>query len=188
MPDDQRAPDLAQLQAQVLSLQSKVESLDARSDVDRVSLVVFSGELDRLIAAFVIATGAAAMGTEVNMFFTFWGTAALRKKVPTKKNTLERLISSMIPGGTRKAKTSRLQLAGGGPVLFRHLMKKNGVASLDDMLEMSKDMDININICTMSMDLLGFQEAEFSHLPDVCYCGAATFLEAALPSRVSMFI
>lgn len=190
MPDGQtsRTPDLAELQAQILELQSKVNNLEGNQQVDRVSIVAFSGDLDKLIAAYVIATGAAAMGSEVSMFFTFWGTAALRKPVNVKKPLLERVIGRMIPGGTRKAKTSRLQLAGGGPALFRHLMKKNGVASLDDMMEMAGELDIETNICTMSMELLGFAPEEFAHIEGVQYCGAAGYLEKALPAKVSLFI
>lgn len=194
MPDGSQSTEPAQLQTEMQEMQAQLAELQAQAaqpsgQEDRVSVVVFSGELDKLIAAYVIATGAAAMGSEVTLFFTFWGTAALREKskAPPKK-FLERLIGWVLPSGTGELKTSTLQFAGGGPKLMRHLMKKNGVASLEEMMEMSADLGVQTNICTMSMDLLGFEREEFDHIPNVIYCGVAKFLEAAGRGRVTLFV
>ncbi len=188
MPDEARSSsELVEFGRQLAEMRAKLEGVERVADEDRVALCVFSGELDKLIAAFVIANGAAAMGSEVTMFFTFWGTSALREG-RAKKSLLERLMGRVIKPGVRGAKLSRMQFGGGGPILMRRLMQQKGVASLEEMMELAGELGVKIYICTMSMDLLGFKEDEFKHLPGVEYCGVAGFLEAAMPSRVTLFI
>src|ERR1041384_6189956 len=122
------------------------------AEPDRLSMVVFSGSLDRLIAAFVIATGAAAMGMQVNLFFTFWGTAALRRdNVRVKKSLLGKMFGWMLPSGSRKLPLSQMNMAGMGPVMIRRIMKSKGVASLEEMIELAKELGVRISVCTMSM-------------------------------------
>lgn len=156
---------------------------------DKLSLIVFSGSLDRLIAAFVLATGAAAMGMQVSMFFTFWGTAALRREARgLKKSLIERLFGWMLPKGTRELPLSQLNLAGGGPLMMRHVMKQRGVASVEQMIELAGELGVAINVCTMSMDLLGMKEAEMLDYPGLGYCGVAKFLETAAPGKITLFV
>lgn len=156
---------------------------------DKLSLIVFSGSLDRLIAAFVLATGAAAMGMQVSMFFTFWGTAALRREnVRVKKNLLERMFGWMLPKGVKKLPLSQMNMAGGGPAMIRYVMKKNGVASVEEMIELSKELGVELNVCTMSMDLLGMKPEELIDYPNKTYCGVAKFLETAAPGKITMFL
>jgi peroxiredoxin family protein len=156
---------------------------------EKLSLIVFSGSLDRLIAAFVLATGAAAMGMQVSMFFTFWGTAALRRdNVHVKKTLLERMFGWMLPKGVRKLPLSQMNMGGGGPMMIRHIMKKNGVASVEEMIELSKEMGVELNVCTMSMDLLGLKADELIDYPGRTFCGVAKFLETAAPGKITMFL
>lgn len=170
--------------------------LDATADLlkgscqqEKLSLIVFSGSLDRLIAAFVLATGAAAMGMQVSMFFTFWGTAALRREnVHVKKRLLERMFGWMLPKGVKKLPLSQMNMAGGGPAMIRYVMKKNGVASVEDMIELSKELGVELNVCTMSMDLLGMKQDELIDYPGRSFCGVAKFLETAAPGKITMFI
>lgn len=177
---------LADLEQQLGELQARVERT---GQLDRLSLIVFSGSLDRLIAAFVLATGAAASGMEVNVFFTFWGTAALRRaNVNEGKGFFEKMFGWMLPKGSRKLPLSQLNFAGGGPVMMRHLMKKKGVASLEEMMSLAGELGVKIYVCTMSMDLLGFKESEICEYPDLKYCGVAKFLETASPGKVTMFL
>jgi peroxiredoxin family protein len=170
-------------------LEAGSELLRGAGQQEKLSLIVFSGSLDRLIAAFVLATGAAAMGMKVCMFFTFWGTAALRRdSVQVKKTLLERLFGWMLPKGLKKLPLSQMNMAGGGPLMIRYIMKKNGVASVEDMLELSKELGVELNVCTMSMELLGLKPEELIDYPGRSFCGVAKFLETAAPGKITMFL
>jgi len=170
-------------------LESTSELLRGSGQQDKLSLIVFSGSLDRLIAAFVLATGAAAMGMQVSMFFTFWGTAALRREqVHVKKTLLERMFGWMLPKGVKKLPLSQMNMAGGGPAMIRYVMKKNGVASVEEMIELSKELGVELNVCTMSMDLLGMKSEELIDYPGRTFCGVAKFLETAAPGKITMFV
>jgi peroxiredoxin family protein len=191
---------LAALESEVRALaQSSLEQatrLDTASELirgsgqqEKLSLIVFSGSLDRLIAAFVLATGAAAMGMQVSMFFTFWATAALRRDhVHVKKTLLERMFGWMLPKGVKKLPLSQMNMAGGGPAMIRYVMKKNGVASVEEMIELSKELGVELNVCTMSMDLLGMKADELIDYPGRTFCGVAKFLETAAPGKITMFL
>jgi peroxiredoxin family protein len=175
--------------AQSAQLDSTVELVKGAGQQEKLSLIVFSGSLDRLIAAFVLATGAAAMGMQVSMFFTFWGTAALRKQnVSVKKTLLERMFGWMLPKGVKKLPLSQMNMAGGGPAMIRYIMKKNGVASVEEMIELSKELGVEMNVCTMSMDLLGMKPDELIDYPGKSYCGVAKFLETAAPGKITMLL
>jgi peroxiredoxin family protein len=156
---------------------------------DRLSLIVFSGSLDRLIAAFILATGAAAMGTEVSMFFTFWGTAALRdESTRVEKSWFYRMLGWMLPGSSKRLPLSQMNMGGGGALMIRQIMRKKGVASLEEMMKLASELGVEINICTMSMDLLGMKEDEMIQYPNLGYCGAAKFLETAARSKTTLFL
>ena len=203
------APQLVSsaLENRLLALENEVRSLaqgalDQSSRLDqtselirgtgqqeKLSLIVFSGSLDRLIAAFVLATGAAAMGMQVSMFFTFWGTAALRREqVHVKKTLLERMFGWMLPKGVKKLPLSQMNMAGGGPAMIRYVMKKNGVASVEEMIELSKELGVELNVCSMSMELLGMKPDELIEYPGRTFCGVAKFLETAAPGKITMFL
>jgi peroxiredoxin family protein len=199
LPKDPNARLLA-LEAEVRELAKR--SLDESARLDRLSeivktagqeeklsLIVFSGSLDRLIAAFVLATGAASMGMKVSMFFTFWGTSALRRdRVRVKKNLLGRMFGWMLPKGVKKLPLSQMNMAGGGPAMIRYVMKKNGVASVEEMIEIGKELGVELNVCTMSMDLLGINPDELIDYPNKSFCGVAKFLETAAPGKITMFL
>ncbi len=156
---------------------------------EKLSLIVFSGSLDRLIAAFVLATGAAAMGMEVSMFFTFWGTSALRREHGrVKKPWLGRMFGWMLPKGVKRLPLSQMNMAGGGPAMIRYVMKKNGVASVEEMIELSKELGVTLNVCSMSMELLGISPDELIDYPNKSLCGVAKFLETAAPGKITMFV
>jgi peroxiredoxin family protein len=168
---------------------SQAEIIKNAGQQDRLSLIVFSGSLDRLIAAFVLATGAAAMGMHVSMFFTFWATAALRKdSANVKKTLLERMFGWMLPKGVKKLPLSQMNMAGGGPAMIRYIMKKKGVASVEEMIELASELGVELNVCTMSMELLGMKEAELLDYPGRSFCGVAKFLETAAPGKLTLFV
>ena len=170
-----------------VSEQAQLGAASARED--RLSMVVFSGSLDRLIAAFVIATGAASMGMQVNLFFTFWGTAALRREnVRVKKSLLGKMFGWMLPSGSKRLPLSQMNMAGMGPVMIRRIMKRNGVASLEEMMALAGELGVQVAVCTMSMALLGMHEGEMIEYPNLSYCGVAKFLETSSSGKVTLFL
>jgi peroxiredoxin family protein len=178
-----------ELAKQIEELRNKMESIKPGAE-DKVSIIVFSGDLDKALAAFIIATGATAMGMEAVMFFTFWGTPILRdpKKKAGGKDLMGKMFSFMLPKGRNAIKLSKMNMAGMGTSMMKSLMKKKNVASLDQMLEMAGDLGVKIYICEMSMSLMGFKKEEFIDYPNLDYVGVATFLEQAKNSKVQLFI
>ena len=137
----------------------------------------------------MLATGAAAMGMQVSMFFTFWGTSALRReRVRVKKTWLGRLFGWMLPNGREGLPLSQMNMAGGGPAMIRYVMKKNGVASVEEMIELAKELGVEPQRVLMSMDLLGIVPDELIEYPNKCFCGVAKFLETAAPGKITMFV
>jgi peroxiredoxin family protein len=129
------------------------------------------------------------MGMEVDMFFTFWGTAALRlDNVHVKKSFMERMFGWMLPKGSTKLPLSQMNMGGAGPLMIRGIMKKKGVASLEEMITLASELGVKINVCTMSMDLLGMREGEMMKYPGLSYCGVATFLDTAAPGKLTLFL
>jgi len=156
---------------------------------DRLSMLVFSGSLDRMLAAFVLASSAAASGMQVEMFFTFWGLASLRDRMKSpKKDFLGRMFGWMLPRGVRKLPLSQMNMGGAGPVMIRHIMKKKGFASIEEMLQVCAEFGVRIYACDMSREVMGIKPEELIDYPHLDYCGAATFLEKASGGRVSLFI
>lgn len=178
-----------ELKKQFQELHDKVDRLEKRTK-DQMSIVVFSGDLDKLLAALIIATGATAMDTEVKLFFTFWATAALRdeSKNLKGKKLLPKLFGLMLPKGSKKVKLSKLNMMGMGTSMMKNLMKKNRVASLDEMLKTAGELGVKINICEMSMELMGFKKEEMIDYPNLNICGVGTFLIDAEESKVQLFI
>lgn len=175
----------------VLQRIAKIEKqLESVGDPDSVSMVIFSGELDKLLAAFVIATGAAACGMKVNMFFTFWGTAALKKCGPQapNKSVIERMFGWMLPGGFHNRKLSKMDMGGLGRRFMMREMNKKNVPDLGQLIDIAKMTNVQIDICEMSMSLMGIHKEELIEYPNTRYCGVATFLEAASKSGTTLFI
>ena len=182
--------DMQNLETQFEELKSQVDALSKKTVENKLSMVVFSGDLDKVLAAFVIATGAVAMGMEVVMFFTFWGTPVLRdkKKRVGGKDVMGKMFGAMLPTGTGDVKLSNMNMGGMGTAMMKSLMKKKNVATLEQMLELADELDVNIYVCEMSMDLMGFKPEEFIDYKDLGYAGVATFLAEAHNSKVQMFI
>jgi len=181
---------MAVLQKRVVELEDRVEALSANTPEDNLSMVVMSGDLDHILAAFVIATGASAMYEKVTMFFTFWSIQALRdpRKSSPPKDFMGRLFSWMLPKGAPALKLSKMNMGGLGTDMLKRLMKKNNVLSLEELLRRTADAGVQIYICQMSMDLMGLKLEEMIDYPNLKLAGVATFLAAAGTSKVSLFI
>ncbi|MDF2985499.1 MAG: NAD(FAD)-dependent dehydrogenase [Eubacterium sp.] len=152
------------------------------------SMIVFSNDLDRAIASFIIANGAAAMGRKVTMFFTFWGLNILRKPdaAGVKKDFISRMFGGMMPKGSKKLSLSKMNMAGIGPRMIRFLMNKKGIHSLEVLIEQAKSSGIEFVACNMSMDIMGIKKEEL--IDGVNIGGVATFLGSAEESDMSLFI
>lgn len=151
------------------------------------TFLVCSGELDKLLVAFTMATAAAASGMATNMFFTFWSLAALRRPVRVRgKNAIERMFGWMLPRGSAALPLSKMNFGGFGPRLIRWLMRKKNVASLEEQMAMARALGVRFLVCETSMELMGFRREEMPD--DVQYAGAATCIAAAAGSAMSMIV
>ncbi len=178
------------LEAQVQLLEKQMKKLQASQQNDQLSIVVFSGDLDKVLAAMIIATGARAMDMEVKLFFTFWATTMLRdkKKKVKGKDLISKMFGMMLPKGSNQLKLSQMHMAGMGTAMIRDLMKKKHVASLEEMIATAAELGVEINICQMSMDLMGFKKEEMIDYPHLKYVGVGSYLADAGESRVQLFI
>ncbi|MBP5624695.1 MAG: DsrE/DsrF/DrsH-like family protein [Lachnospiraceae bacterium] len=165
----------------------KKETATVKEKNDK-TFVVFSGDLDKTIAAFIIANGAASLGRKVTMFFTFWGLNILRKpkKVKVAKNFIEKMFGAMLPRGTTKLGLSRMNMLGAGPKMIRGIMKQKGISSLEELIESAKAHGVRIVACQMSMDIMGIRQEEL--IDGVELGGVATFIGSGEESDMSLFI
>jgi NADPH-dependent 2,4-dienoyl-CoA reductase/sulfur reductase-like enzyme/peroxiredoxin family protein/TusA-related sulfurtransferase len=163
-------------------------SQDRLQDRDQNTLVVFSGDLDKAIASFIIANGSASMGKKVTMFFTFWGLNTLRKAQSTavKKNFMERMFGWMMPRGSVKLPLSKMNMLGMGPQMIRKIMQQKNVSSLEELIEQAKQLNVQMVACNMTMDIMGIKKEEL--IDGVEIGGVATFLNAADKSGTTLFI
>ncbi len=178
---------LGDLERAVADLRSAMTTTTANTPDDRATIVAFSGDMDRLFATFAIASGAAAMGMEVSIYFTFWGLTALRVKTTfAGKSISQKMAAMVLPSGPASLPTSRMNMAGMGPAFFKMLMKQRRVQSVPEMLAMCRDLGIKIIACEMSMGVMGITREEL--IPDIDYGGVATYLGDASRSKITLFI
>lgn len=163
-------------------------SLSNQVGKDGATMVVFSGDLDKAIASFIIATGAASMGKEVTMFFTFWGLNVLKRKekVKVQKDTMEKMFDMMLPSNTNKLPLSKMNMGGMGPKMINEIMKKHNVDDIDTLINNAINMGVKLVACSMSMDLMGIKKEEL--IDGVDLGGVAAYLGAAEDSRLNLFI
>ncbi|WP_061961294.1 FAD-dependent oxidoreductase [Demequina flava] len=154
----------------------------------KTSMVVFSGDLDKVLAAFIIANGALAMGQEVSMFFTFWGLNSLRRSDPPArdKSGMEKMFGAMMPQGADKLTLSQMHMGGAGTKMIKNVMKQHDVQSLPELIAAAQANGARLIGCTMTMDLLGIAQSDL--LDDVELGGVATFLGEAQESGTTLFI
>ncbi|MDV3427209.1 MAG: DsrE/DsrF/DrsH-like family protein, partial [Bacillota bacterium] len=166
----------------------KMNEAAAAVSRDGKTIVVFSGDLDKAIASFIIANGANSMGKKVTMFFTFWGLNILRKeeKVNVKKGFMDKMFGSMMPRGSKKLKLSNMNMMGMGPKMIRKVMKDKNITSLEELIKSAIDGGINIVACQMSMDVMGIKKEEL--IDGVNIGGVGYYLGEAEESNVNLFI
>lgn len=175
-------------EAKILKGQKGIETKDARLSTGKgKTIIVFSNELDRVLASFVIALGAASTGSKVTMFFTFWGLNVLRKKerVKTKKTLIEKMFSIMMPK-VKGLKLSKMDFMGLGRALMKKRMRKKNIDLIEEMIKKAQENNIEFIACQMSMDVMGIKKEEL--IDGVKIGGVATYLEKAENSNTNLFI
>ncbi|BBB90093.1 DsrE/DsrF/DrsH-like family protein [Methylomusa anaerophila] len=167
---------------------AKMQEENKMAAANDKTMVVFSSDLDKAIAAFIIANGAAAMGRKVTMFFTFWGLNILRKSesVNVKKNLLESMFGKMMPRGSKKLGLSRMNMGGLGGKMIRYIMGAKNVASLEDLMDQARKQGVRLVACNMSMDVMGIKPEEL--IDGVEMGGVASYLNAAESADTNLFI
>ena len=169
-------------------MDGKLAALRERTVDDAATIIVFSGDLDKVLAGFVLATGAAAAGLETSMFFTFWGLSALKKRQAAagQKNLMEKMFAVMTPASSESLGTSKMNFFGMGAVMLRKMMKDKEIASLEELMGIARELDVKMIACTMSMDAMGVAREEL--IDGLTYGGVATYMADAVRSRVTLFI
>lgn len=152
------------------------------------TIIVFSGDLDKAMAAFVIANGAAAMGDDVTMFFTFWGLNIIRRpeKVRAKKSFLQAMFGWMMPRGAGRLGLSKMNFGGMGAKMMKIVMRQKNVSTLEELISMAREQGVKMVACTMSMDVMGLTKEEL--IDGLEYAGVATYLSEADEANVNLFI
>jgi len=170
-------------------LSARIEKLEKMAPKDHLTLGVMKGDLDYTIAAFIIALGAAAFDMEVDMFFTFWGTAALRDpKKTAKKGLLDKMFGIMLPRGTKNLPLSKMQMGGMGQKMIKAVMKMRHAKSLEELMAEAAQMGVRIHVCTMSMDIMGIKKEELIDYPHMDYVGVGSFVGMFSESKQCWFM
>lgn len=158
------------------------------SDRDGKTIIVFSGDMDKVMASFIIANGAAAMGKPVTMFFTFWGLSVLRRSDKTKvdKAPMEKMFGAMLPKGADKLKISKMNMGGMGTAMMKKIMKDKNVNSLEELIKSAMQNGVKIVACTMSMDVMGIKPEEL--IDGIELGGVGYYLGDAEESNINLFI
>ena len=163
---------------------------DTGATTTKKTIILFSGEFDKVMAAMIIANGAAAMGDDVTIFCTFWGLNILRKTdkvdAQAKKSFLQKAFGGMMPKGTRKLGLSKMNFAGAGAPLMRKVMRDQNAMSLEELFDSARELGVKFVACTLSMDILGFKQEEM--IDGLEYAGVASYLGEADEANVNLFI
>ena len=170
----------------IKELEARLEKLEAKGE--NLTMVLMSGDFDKVMGAFIIANGALAMGKEVTIFATFWGLDAIKKPSfdTSGRGFLEKMVLMMRPKGPGSLPTSKMNFAGIGPMLFRYMMGKKRVEPLESLISMSQEFGIKIIACQMSMDVMGIKKTDL--LDGVEVGGVAAFLQSSYKSNTTLFI
>lgn len=175
--------------AATIRKQEKTASCEiSRNNADNKTLIVFSDDLDKALASFVITNGAASTGKKVTMFFTFWGLNVIKKqhKPTVTKDIFGKMFGWMLPTHSGKLKLSKMNMGGAGSWMMRLIMKRKRIDSLESLIQQAIDNGVEMIACTMSMDVMGVQKEEL--MDNVTLGGVASYLERAEEANVNLFI
>ena len=155
---------------------------------NRMTLIVLSNDMDKAMAAFILATGGASSGMEVTMFFTFWGLSLLRKKNYHRpgKTFIERMFGLMIPKGPDGTRLSKLNFLGAGTALMKSVMRKKKMLQLTDLMNIAISLHVTLVGCTTSMEMMGIKQEEL--IDGIEIGGVASYLGKARESGINLFV
>jgi peroxiredoxin family protein len=168
--------------------QSKSKDNKMNEKQKEMTLIIFSNDMDKAIAAFILATGAASSGMKVNMFFTFWGLSLLRKKNYSRKGKtlIERVFGSMLPEGPDGTRLSKMNFFGAGTKMMKSIMRKKKIFQLNELMDMAVSLETKIVACTTSMEMMGIKKEEL--IDNIEVGGVVTYLGSARESAINLFI
>ncbi|MFC1993749.1 DsrE/DsrF/DrsH-like family protein [Chloroflexota bacterium] len=156
---------------------------------EKMTLILFSGEMDKALACFILAVGAASMGMDVTIFFTFWGLNVIKRNDGSIESTgiMKKMLNFMNRGGSKRLPLSKFHMYGMGKLMMKKLMKNSNLPSVDEMITMAKSMEVKFVACTTTMGMMGISEKSF--IPEVdSYAGVASYLAESKEGRVNLFI
>jgi peroxiredoxin family protein len=156
---------------------------------EKMTIIVFSGEMDKVMASFILATGAAAEGMDVTMFFTFWGLNVIKKNEGRvqSRGFMRKMLNWMNRGGSRRLPLSKFDMLGMGRWMMKKLMKESKMPTVDELIAMAKEMGVRLVACTTTMGVMGLSKDAF--IPEVdSFAGASTYLGEAKEGKVNLFI
>ncbi len=194
MPDHSTQLKSDHMEKRVRDLEEQIEILRSqyvsKEVEDRVSIVCFSGEWDRLFAAFTIANGALALGMEVHLFFTFWGANVLKSGncPPRKKKITAKIMNLFMPSSVDELPLSRMNFGGLGKKAMKKIMKEKGIDDLPDLIEQSRELGAVFHCCDTTMDLFDLACDDIIEGEKTNWCGVASFMSLSLKSKVTLFI
>ena len=170
------------------AIEARVEKIEAFTPrVDQVTLLVFSGELDKVLAGLMIASTAASMGMNVTVFFTFWGINVLKEKRSfSGKGVKERMIDMMTPTGPGSMGVSQMNMLGAGRTMLKQMMRDKDIVSAEELLDIARDSGVRLVACSMTMQVMGIREEELGSGIEIA--GAASYLVDASHSGCTLFI
>ncbi len=176
------------LEDRVEALENELANLRAHvPDSNKACLLVFSGNLDKSLAALIIATTAASMGMEVTIFFTFWGINILKEKRSLQgKDIMEKMLDVMTPAGASGMGVSQMNMVGAGAAMLKHMMKQKNIVSVDELLDLAREGGVKMMVCGMTMQVMNIREEELAEGIEVA--GAASYLEDAAHAGLTLFI
>jgi len=178
---------LQQAEHRIADLEKRLTDTQADMPKQAVTIVLCSNEFDKVMPAFIIASGAVSMGMEAQIFCTFWGLSVLRVKAGySDKSFAQKMMSFMLPSDPNDLKLTKMHMFGMGMKMMKGMMASQNVTSLPDLMRLSQEMGVQLTACQMSMGLMGITREEL--MPGVDYAGVAAYLENASKSRVTLFI
>lgn len=181
--------NLESLQKKIQQLEAKIEKLEINSQVnaESITIIVTTGDYDKLMSAFILATGAVSMGMEASIFFSFWGITALKKSnIYKKKSVLQKLMTVMLPNNAEKTPMSKFNMMGMGKGMMNVMMKRHNVKPLNELVEIAQELNVRLISCQMTMDLMGISKEEL--IDGVEYAGVGTCLECGSKSNLNFYI
>ena len=169
-----------------ISTESKVE----KKKKEKVTMVVFSGDLDKVLASFIIATGAASMGMDVTMFFTFWGLNALKKNDAKNEapGIMKKMLGVLNKGGSKRLPLSKFHMGGMGTAMMKKLMKQSKMPDIDEMIDLARQLNVKLLACTITLDILGISKNQLREDIIDDYVGVVSYLAEAKDGNVNLFM